>query len=191
MNLYQSTRRHSHAVYVSSPIIRRNQMHQFLNFIFGNKTLHVSDSSSVHHQFFTVHTAVVYVIQVCWQLSAYKKYNKIIISIWLVFVFFGYHNDTRSNIHQLLCVFNMASCSVSSIILTVYTATAVIPLLLFSSSHTPTNPLSLFNIACKAVDYLLLVEFLPSVSHCLHLHKRSQDRYILTCCYSRIRGGEL
>jgi len=31
--------------------------------------LHVSDSSSVHHQeFFTVHTAMVYVIQVCWQL---------------------------------------------------------------------------------------------------------------------------
>ena len=30
--------------------------------------LHVSDSSSVHHQeFFTVHTAVVYFIQVCWQ----------------------------------------------------------------------------------------------------------------------------
>ena len=28
--------------------------------------LHVSDSSSVHHQeFFTVHTAMVYVIQVC------------------------------------------------------------------------------------------------------------------------------
>ena len=35
-----------------------------------NETLHVSDSSSVHHQeFFTVHTAVVYVIQVCWQLA--------------------------------------------------------------------------------------------------------------------------
>jgi hypothetical protein len=36
-----------------------------------NKTLHVSDSSSVHHQeFFTVHTAMVYVIQVCWKLYA-------------------------------------------------------------------------------------------------------------------------
>jgi len=30
---------------------------------FWNITLHVSDSSSVHHQFFTVHTAMVYVIQ--------------------------------------------------------------------------------------------------------------------------------
>ena len=33
---------------------------------FWNKTLHVSDSSSVHHQkFFTVHTAMVYVKHVC------------------------------------------------------------------------------------------------------------------------------
>jgi len=31
-----------------------------------NETLHVSDISSVYHQeFFTVHTAMVYVIQVC------------------------------------------------------------------------------------------------------------------------------
>jgi len=33
---------------------------------FWNKTLHVSDSSSVHHWgFFIAHTALVYVIQVC------------------------------------------------------------------------------------------------------------------------------
>jgi len=33
---------------------------------FWNKTLRVLDSSSVHHQeFFIVHTAMVYVIQVC------------------------------------------------------------------------------------------------------------------------------
>jgi len=38
---------------------------------FWNKTLHVSDNSSAHHQeFFTVHTALVYVIQVCWQLAS-------------------------------------------------------------------------------------------------------------------------
>ena len=38
--------------------------------LFWKETLHVSDSSSVHHQeFFTVHTAMVYVIQVCWQLA--------------------------------------------------------------------------------------------------------------------------
>ena len=35
-----------------------------------NKTAHVSDSSYAHHQeFFTVHTAMVYVIQVCWLLA--------------------------------------------------------------------------------------------------------------------------
>ena len=40
---------------------------------FCNKTLHVSNISSVHHQeFFTVHTAMVYVIQFCWQLAASK-----------------------------------------------------------------------------------------------------------------------
>jgi hypothetical protein len=38
---------------------------------FGNEILHVSDSSSVHHQeLFTVHSAMVYVIQVCRQLSS-------------------------------------------------------------------------------------------------------------------------
>ena len=37
-----------------------------LSNLFWNETLHVSDSSSVHHQeFFTIHTAMVYVIQVC------------------------------------------------------------------------------------------------------------------------------
>jgi hypothetical protein len=36
-----------------------------------NETLHVSYSSSVHHQeFFTVHTAMVYVIEVCWLLAS-------------------------------------------------------------------------------------------------------------------------
>ena len=52
-------------------------MHQFLIlfiylfifFFFWNETLHVSDSSSVHHQeFFTVHTAMV--IPVCRQLAS-------------------------------------------------------------------------------------------------------------------------
>jgi hypothetical protein len=39
-------------------------MHQFLKFILGMKLLHVSDSSSVHHQeFSTAHTAMVCVIQ--------------------------------------------------------------------------------------------------------------------------------
>jgi len=44
-------------------IIKPTRCTNFSN-LFWNKTLHVSDSSSVHHQqFFTVHTAMVYVIQ--------------------------------------------------------------------------------------------------------------------------------
>ena len=35
------------------------------------KILHVSDSSSVHHQeFFLLYTIMVYVIQICWQLAS-------------------------------------------------------------------------------------------------------------------------
>ena len=46
-------------------VIKPTRCTDFPN-LFWNGTLHVSDSSSVHHQeFFTVHTAVVYVIQVC------------------------------------------------------------------------------------------------------------------------------
>jgi hypothetical protein len=45
-------------------IIKPTRCINFSN-LFYNKTLHASDSSSVHHQeFFTVHTAMVYVIQV-------------------------------------------------------------------------------------------------------------------------------
>ena len=48
-------------------IIKPTRYTNFSN-LFWNKNLHVSYSSCVHHQeFFTVHTAMVYVIQVCWQ----------------------------------------------------------------------------------------------------------------------------
>jgi len=46
-------------------IIESTRCISFSN-LFWKETIHVSDSSSVHHQeFFTVHTAMVYVIQVC------------------------------------------------------------------------------------------------------------------------------
>jgi hypothetical protein len=46
-------------------------MHYFPEILFWNETLHVSENSFVHHQeFFTVHTAVVYVMQICRQLSS-------------------------------------------------------------------------------------------------------------------------
>ena len=48
-------------------IIKPTRCTNFSN-LFWNEILHVSDSSSVHHQeFSTVHTAMVHVIQVCWQ----------------------------------------------------------------------------------------------------------------------------
>jgi len=55
---------------VKLPIIKPTKCANFSN-LFWNETLHVSDSSSVHHQeFFAVHTTVVYVIQVCLQLAS-------------------------------------------------------------------------------------------------------------------------
>ena len=53
-------------------ILIMNQLDALISQIyFWNKNLHVSDSSSVHHQeFFTVHAAVVYVTQVCWELGS-------------------------------------------------------------------------------------------------------------------------
>jgi hypothetical protein len=65
---------------VGSPFISRKSEKGFVflvkptrctNFsnLFWNEILHASDSSSFHHQeFFTVHIAMVYIIQVCWQL---------------------------------------------------------------------------------------------------------------------------
>jgi len=49
-----------------------NQLDALISQIYSwNETLHVSDSSPVHHQeFFTVHTAMVYVIQVCRQFAS-------------------------------------------------------------------------------------------------------------------------
>ena len=52
-------------------IIKPTRRTKFSNLFFWNKTLHVSDSSSVHHQeFLTVYRAMVYVIQVWWQLAS-------------------------------------------------------------------------------------------------------------------------
>jgi uncharacterized protein involved in tolerance to divalent cations len=51
-------------------IIKPTRNTNFSN-LFWNKTLHVSDSSSVHHQeLFTLDSAMVYVMQVCRQLSS-------------------------------------------------------------------------------------------------------------------------
>jgi len=53
--------------YMSTNRLKSNQTDVLISQIyFWNKTLHVSDSSSVHHpEFFTVDTAMIYVIKVC------------------------------------------------------------------------------------------------------------------------------
>jgi hypothetical protein len=54
-------------------IIKPTRCTNFSN-LFWNESLRVSDSSSVHHQeLFTVHSAMVYVIQVCRQLSSSSR----------------------------------------------------------------------------------------------------------------------
>jgi len=40
----------------------------------------------------------IVMLEKCW---SYKKYNKISSGIYLVFLFFSYRNDARSNIHQM------------------------------------------------------------------------------------------
>jgi len=40
----------------------------------------------------------IVVHETCW---AYKKHNKVISGIYLVFLFFSYHNDARTNRHQI------------------------------------------------------------------------------------------
>ena len=55
------------AVWLHVLLLQYNQLDALIYQIyFWNKILHVSDSSSVHHQeFSTVHTAMLYVVQVC------------------------------------------------------------------------------------------------------------------------------
>jgi len=54
-------------------IIKPARCTNFSN-LFWNKTLHVSNNYSVHHQeFSTIHTAVVFVLQVCWQLASCQQ----------------------------------------------------------------------------------------------------------------------
>ena len=54
-----------------------------------NKTLHVSNRSSVHHQeFFTVHTVMLYVIQVCCQLSPVIQLIDLHVSTTVLFILY-------------------------------------------------------------------------------------------------------
>jgi len=67
-------------------IIKPTRCTNFTN-LFCHEILHVSDSLSVHHQeFFTVLSALVYVIQVCRQLSNRKSVYKLVWHIPLLII---------------------------------------------------------------------------------------------------------
>ena len=68
---------HKHKIQLHENFLIKNQLDALMSQIyFWNKTLHVSDSSSVHHQeFFTIHTAMVYVIQVASKLATCMTYT--------------------------------------------------------------------------------------------------------------------
>ena len=62
-----------------SLVIKPTRCTNFSN-LFWNESLHVSDSSSVHHQeFFTVQTAMVLVMQVCEQLASWIRMSILIL----------------------------------------------------------------------------------------------------------------
>ena len=58
--------------HLKASILTTNQLDALISQIyFWSKILHVSYSSTAHRQeFFTVHAAMVYVIQVCWQFAS-------------------------------------------------------------------------------------------------------------------------
>jgi hypothetical protein len=60
--------------YIVTNFLIINQLDALFSNLFRNETLHVSDSSSVHHQeLFPVRSAMVYVIKFCRQLSSRSR----------------------------------------------------------------------------------------------------------------------
>jgi hypothetical protein len=86
-------------------IIKPTRCTNFSNF-FWNETVHVSDSSSVHHQeFFTVYTAVVHVIHVCWQLASCQlkfilEWNYMFQTVPLSIIRIFFHCTHSNGIHH-------------------------------------------------------------------------------------------
>ena len=83
------------------PIIKSTRCADFLRFILGMK-LHVSDSSSVHHQeFFTVHTVMVYVTL-----------------IFIIYLFYNWASRIRmillASCLQICMTYTIAVCTVKN-----------------------------------------------------------------------------
>jgi hypothetical protein len=87
----------SYAIYVhvtvhrdSFLVIKPTKCINFSN-LFWNETLHISDSSSVHYQkLFTVYSEMVYVIQVCRQLSS-EPARKLATNLYFHFCYVGFY----------------------------------------------------------------------------------------------------
>ena len=95
-------------VYCHLTSYKKNQLDELISQIyFWNETLNVSNSSSFHHQeFFTVHAAIVYVIQVCWQLASsirmeLRSKNKFEKLVHLVGFIIRIYHDARSHERQI------------------------------------------------------------------------------------------
>ena len=81
--------KHGNELYIF--LIKKNQLDALILSIFwGNKTLHVSDSSSVHHQeFFTVHTAIHTGHADCLRADMYDIYHCCVYSEKLLMMYKG------------------------------------------------------------------------------------------------------
>jgi hypothetical protein len=110
---------------------------------FGNETLHVSDSSSVHHQeFFTVHTAMVYVIQVCWELTSRVR-------------MFHLSNENRSSVNVFITTMNSSVAEASTCIVKCFNETSELCIFL-TLDIRGINDIRLISRPIHAPSHLLL-----------------------------------
>ena len=92
----QSNPRPNPTYWISFLYNKTNRRTNFPN-LFCQETLHVSDTSSAHHQeFSTVHSALVYVMQVWWQFSSTTR------------------TVVLENCHQTCMTYTSAECTVEN-----------------------------------------------------------------------------
>jgi hypothetical protein len=79
-----------HNTMVAFLVIKPTRCTEFSN-LFWNETLHVSDSSSVHHQkLFTVHSAMVYVTQTAFEQQQQQDQDGTAGSEWNILILMSY-----------------------------------------------------------------------------------------------------
>ena len=99
-------------------IIEPTRCTNFSN-LFLEKSLHISDSSSVHHQeFFTVHTAMVYVIQFCcvysekswWWTEELSETCRVLIFCWRCISIYLFTNINKLDALNFISLFQASIC---------------------------------------------------------------------------------